>query len=512
MAVDFVLESFNSEFTAAEANLDGVLRDQLETDATSEIDLPINLFTDTFRFQSDATDLNDVESEDIRYLVTNALTDSLDSDSGELYNKSLLSNSKVTTGPIATVDANGNTYPHDYTNSFKMSVAADYMRYLSQRLFNTYLGVDLFANEEELFNSIALISHNDPNTSAESKIRETIKSILAEANDLANESVTGTTGLAESKEVNISRELLRQIKALAPQRLSELNGEQFNSPDAAVPLKVGDSINFKLSIDAATNQNTLTNVEPVPTRTYTIKINLVETSQPAPTTGEFVELFKIGNVTLHPDVGESVDDTQFLSDITGLKMGRNADDSLAVEEVPGDIIVFEDENNYYVKREYSFNVRSQIIISKSDVETLPSEITVRGDAKDNNNVQNYADLVLIGYNSTYDAPAPAPAPSDQLVGDAYIMEHPFKSDKDNGINTNITNFTFFDIADQSTSIKLTNDYTISLIEGEEYPADFSIDSDNVITYGDTFNNEFSTINVKIAKDDATSILTLQDVI
>lgn len=267
--VNFILESFNSEYTAAEGTIAGISYEDLSVDAVAELNVDVKLFTSTFKFQSDATDINDASDEDLMFTITDYLIKSLDE--GDLSGSSILGLSKVTTKPVATKNANGDDYEHSLDNP-SMSVGYDYVRYLAQNLFNTYLGADLFNNETELRNSISEISLTDRTVSAEAALRETLKYIMTEgAGPLENVSVKDGSGV----ELNISRELLLQVKALAPERLNAFD-TSFN-PYTAVPLKAGDTINFKVTIKAADGQEELTDISTtIPDRTYGIKLKLVD--------------------------------------------------------------------------------------------------------------------------------------------------------------------------------------------------------------------------------------------
>lgn len=264
--VNFILESFNSEYTAAEGTIVGISYEDLSVNAVAELNLDVAFFTSTFKFQSDATDINDASDEDLMFTITDYLIKSLDE--GDLSGSSILGLSKVTTNPIATVDAANVNYVHTLANP-SMGVDFDYVRYLAHNLFNTYLGADLFNNETELRNSISEIS-TDPTVSAEAALRETLKYIMgARAGPLENVSVKDSSGV----ELNISRELLLQVKELAPERLSDFDTSF--SPYTAVPLRADDTINFKVTIKAAVGQEDLTGVDAIPDRTYRIKLNLV---------------------------------------------------------------------------------------------------------------------------------------------------------------------------------------------------------------------------------------------
>jgi hypothetical protein len=78
-----------------------------------------------------------------------------------------------------------------------------------------------------------------------------------------------------SGNMNLCRELMRQIAASDPSRL--YNNGANNAGLKNVPLRENDSILFKLTITSAIDQNELTGVSVIPSRTYMIKLVLKNT-------------------------------------------------------------------------------------------------------------------------------------------------------------------------------------------------------------------------------------------
>ena len=70
---------------------------------------------------------------------------------------------------------------------------------------------------------------------------------------------------------NICRELIRQIAAVAPARFSDISN---NHALQSVPFASGDTINFRLTVRAAPNQQGLTGVANFDARVYKIQLNI----------------------------------------------------------------------------------------------------------------------------------------------------------------------------------------------------------------------------------------------
>ena len=102
-------------------------------DAYADLDVSASVLQSLFQFHTDASDVDDILANDLFFKVVHSTTDyPLSSD--------FLSNTQVYSDQI-DVNASVNT------------VVYDYPRYLSKCLFNTFLGVDLFSNEEEIRNN-----------------------------------------------------------------------------------------------------------------------------------------------------------------------------------------------------------------------------------------------------------------------------------------------------------------------------------------------------------------------
>ena len=213
-------------------------------DAYAELDVSASVMQTLFQFHTDASDVDDIVADDLYFKVVH--TD------GQSYPLSteFLANTDVITNMI-NANAAMNTVPYDY------------VRYLAQCLFNTYLGVDLFANESEL--------RTDLDTTA----RAALDAKLGELAALGELNSTETS--------NPGFKIMDQVKCNTPQRLSTIHlasGDE-NVNDGAdvwyyMPILSGDSVYFKLNVSAASGQAAEVDESiTISSRVYQIKMNVV---------------------------------------------------------------------------------------------------------------------------------------------------------------------------------------------------------------------------------------------
>jgi hypothetical protein len=281
--IDFVLNYFNTEFTLDQSAqiLQSTIVNLSDIDATAEYDIDVDMFRNVFRFWTDASDVDGLTTDlsnnpnhatDVKYYVK---LDNWDED--VIINPA---HALVTTDGIAY---NPNT-PFDADRSL---VKHDFLRYISQRLFNTHLGVDLFTNEGDMTFNIAKQGHlygwgADPDADgAETSIWKT----LVDASNGAMEASAGYYTNATTGPENLTRELLAQLSSTVEgrSRLKDIDGSGneylYNDGTYAVPFKSGDSVSIKVTLNAADGQGNLTGVGDasgnIPSRSYRIKINLL---------------------------------------------------------------------------------------------------------------------------------------------------------------------------------------------------------------------------------------------
>ena len=161
--------------------------------------------------------------------------------------------------------AGGNdTYATD-----KSLVKHDFTRYIALQLFNTVRGVDLFQNESDILENIAYYGE-----SARVGIQSVLDTVSTMSADITmNIDGSGNKYSTNTNDsiTNISRELMRQIATSAPSRFLDISAADTRQ---SVPLLENDTLNIKVTVDAAPGQNALTNVGAIPSRSYNIKLIL----------------------------------------------------------------------------------------------------------------------------------------------------------------------------------------------------------------------------------------------
>ena len=272
--VHFVLDAFASEKTmTTSATLDaGAAPSVLDVSVVGVYYINVDTLKSVFRFSSNSWDVNDVSAEDVHYFAfmdnwpsnleinpVHAMMDKSDSESA------------ILTGLSAE----------------KMLVKHDFIRYLSQKLFNTPHGVDLFNNESALLNNLTTLGTESFTqdvsgmmwakqawSSASSVISGTYNGATYDEIDAdatrwfvdASVNRVGTTDAWESNQ-NLTRELFRQILNGNASRFNDISFDDIDVTDhitnvtetvyhtAALPFENGDTISYKFKIDPAANQH-----------------------------------------------------------------------------------------------------------------------------------------------------------------------------------------------------------------------------------------------------------------
>jgi hypothetical protein len=244
-AQSFYLNDLELSVTSTLASLGCVATDPFTgIDAYAELDVSASVIQSLFRFHTDASDIDNVEADDLYFKVYYPTSEEYP------LSTNFLTNTEVITNMIDT-NAATNTVPYDY------------VRHLAKCLFNTYLGVDLFENETEL--------------------REDLDTTARAAMDTKLQTLHSLGGRTSSQDNNPGFKLMDQIKCNVHERLYDI---QLASGDPTVnqgldvwyymPIYTGDAIYFKLNVSAATNQADVVDASvTVSNRVYQIKMNLV---------------------------------------------------------------------------------------------------------------------------------------------------------------------------------------------------------------------------------------------
>jgi hypothetical protein len=154
-------------------------------------------------------------------------------------------------------------------------VGKDFLRDLARQLFGTYLGADLFTNEDSFVSNINMNCDNVANaiTLLLSSVDKTSGSFSGMAIDSS-----GNKYLDDNDSVsNISREIFNQLVTLAPGRFDDIKTDykyNANVEDGfyRIPFLSGDTLTFKLTISPAGTQRSAvpTSSSLLKSRTYTV--------------------------------------------------------------------------------------------------------------------------------------------------------------------------------------------------------------------------------------------------
>jgi hypothetical protein len=257
-AVDFVLDGLNTDLSL---DLSGALVGQdyadLDVSATAVYYVKTSDMRKVFKFQTDSFDVTDDSADDIKYYVHRDST-------------AWPTNLKLNPANAAMVLDGAEMLSSAAATKNKLK--HDFVRYLAFRLFNTIHGVDLFSNEEDLLASVVRGGR-----AARLAIETKLNDVAATNNAISGPDVSGghyyTTNALDTS-ANICRVLMRQLIHTAPGRFETLSVDNSGNP-ISVPLEDGDNLNFKVTVAAASGQETLVpGVSPIVPRSYGVKIIL----------------------------------------------------------------------------------------------------------------------------------------------------------------------------------------------------------------------------------------------
>lgn len=156
-----------------------------------------------------------------------------------------------------------------------------FLRYISSQLFGTYLGVDLFNNEDAVYEDISSNAFTHVYTAVLNKLKQVDKTFGAtstlnlfhDSNGYHMRDVSGT--------YNICYNLVKQMAASEIARLRFNSLELKTGPDAGigiynVPFRVGDSIVYTVKVSPDPLQHLTTGLStPLESKTYVLKLNII---------------------------------------------------------------------------------------------------------------------------------------------------------------------------------------------------------------------------------------------
>jgi hypothetical protein len=166
------------------------------------------------------------------------------------------------------------------TNEYVLNdaIGKDFIRHLAAGLFGTYLGADLFTNEDAV--------NADINTKCDeiaTNISNKISALDLSSGDFGDLiiDVSGNKYLSDNtSEENIGREMFNQLISAAPSRFVDISGNYaYNGVDDGfykMPIVAGDSITFKVILQPDISQNTTILTGGTATeRAYKVTLNVV---------------------------------------------------------------------------------------------------------------------------------------------------------------------------------------------------------------------------------------------
>jgi len=247
--LDIYLPMFSISLTSDPATINLDSYTPLTGDAVVDVNISTTLMQGIFKFQSDSIDINDVSINiidvslnDIKYKIVYSCAN-----------------------PILPLgidfDTSSNVAVNAITNKpgLNKNLTYDYLRFLAHSLFGTYLGVDLFKNEETIRTSLNL------------KLKTALNNILTTANEVEMNNTDST----------IMRNILLQILYNDPARVADITTLEIgvdpvtNKMWYKIPFLAGDKIYFNITIQPASNQSAATTGATVNNRVYLIRGTLV---------------------------------------------------------------------------------------------------------------------------------------------------------------------------------------------------------------------------------------------
>jgi hypothetical protein len=255
--LDFILTAFDTSMVLTRAGELSDLSFSLTTDATITLNTDVSneLLRNTFFYRTDDAILAD--SSFVAFFVDDTAFTNMQSTMNP-------KNGLIKTTSDGAYIANDN-------------ISKDFLRDLARQLFGTYLGADLFTNEDSVVTNI------------NSKCDVVAANIMTKMQDV-NISSTANAHLDASlnyyflkddpSNLNICREIVVQMITQDTKRFQDISGLSYsNTYDGywKVPFQAGDVLKYQLTVTPATNQVTAidTGSGAMTPRTYTVKLNVV---------------------------------------------------------------------------------------------------------------------------------------------------------------------------------------------------------------------------------------------
>jgi len=135
----------------------------------------------------------------------------------------------------------------------------DIIRHLSQKIFGSYVGVDIFTNNSVMKNELKTL---------DTTINTIIKNKFQSADNLDNTTQTNQ---------NLSRELLKILLEYNNSRIQTILTDQYNNNDTSmknIPIKIDDNISFKVNYEFNNVSNLNLGINIPEKKDYIIRLNI----------------------------------------------------------------------------------------------------------------------------------------------------------------------------------------------------------------------------------------------
>jgi hypothetical protein len=258
--IDFVITKFNTSITAQlAASIPTYTESFGYADAVAIYEVPTQTMRHVFKFRTDASDVDadtDPLKNDVEYKVNFLKFPNVNPAHASMHNMFM----EPLTFSAATNDNLGNGPIYDGDNLPSRSlIKHDYLRYISQSIFRSVLGLKFLSNAQEVLDGIAI------------KGQQAYLQMLAEL-----KKADGMTNFNDGV-TNMGKILLEQIAAFNPERLQSIS----NTADfQAIPFQDGDTLQFNFTLLTAPEQSSIVNsTAPIPKRTYRIVLHMRDISQ-----------------------------------------------------------------------------------------------------------------------------------------------------------------------------------------------------------------------------------------
>lgn len=258
--IDFVITKFNQSITSLlSATIPTYTESFGYADAVAVYEVPTQTMRHVFKFRTDASDIDSDISplkNDVAYKINFQKFPNVNPAHASMHDIFM----EPLTFSAATNDNLGNGAIFDGDNLPSRSlIKHDYLRYISQSIFRSVLGIKFLNNAQEVLDGIAI------------KGQQSYLQMLSEL-----KRADGMTNFNDGV-ANLGKTLLEQIAAFNPQRLQSISS---TADFQAIPFQDGDTLQFNFSILTSPEQTNIVNSSaPIPKRTYRIVLHMRNVSE-----------------------------------------------------------------------------------------------------------------------------------------------------------------------------------------------------------------------------------------